>query len=150
MIKVEDSIIVQRPIEEVFAFLADQTNAPRWQSGLLEVRRTTEGPIGVGTKHTAVRKFMGRRVEASNEFVEYEQNRIIAFTGKATGIDFAASYTTESTPEGTKVISYLEMQPKGFFGFTEPLMTSSLRREMAANLGELKQVLESEVAAVTA
>lgn len=43
IIEVEESITINRAIEEVFAFVADQTNAPRWQSGLLEARRTTKG-----------------------------------------------------------------------------------------------------------
>ena len=50
MIKVEKSTIVHRPSDEVFAFVADQTNAARWQSGIVEVRRITDGPPGVGSR----------------------------------------------------------------------------------------------------
>lgn len=149
MIKVEESIVIKRPIEEVFAFLADQTNAPRWQSGLLEVRRTTDGPLGIGTKHTAVRKFMGRRVEASNEYVVYEPNKEVTFTGTANSADFKHSYITESTAEGTKVTSKMEMESKGLFGLAEPLITPSLRREFVASLGELKDMLESRAVAAS-
>ena len=46
MLTVEGSIVIGRPAEDVFAYVSDQTNAPRWQRGLLEVRRTTDGPIG--------------------------------------------------------------------------------------------------------
>ena len=73
MIKVDESIIIQRAVEEVFAFVADQRNAPEWQAGLLEVRRTDEGPLGVGATHAVVRKFMGRRMEVNNEYVTYDQ-----------------------------------------------------------------------------
>ncbi len=79
MIKVEKSIVIDRPAEEVFAFVADQTNAPRWQSGLVEVRRTTAGALGIGTQHAFVRKFMGRRLEANNEYIAYEPNETIVF-----------------------------------------------------------------------
>jgi uncharacterized protein YndB with AHSA1/START domain len=48
MINIEDSVIIKRPVEEVFSFVADQTNAPQWQEGLLEVRRTTGETLGVG------------------------------------------------------------------------------------------------------
>ena len=147
MIVVEESVVIDRPIEEVFAFVADQSNAPRWQSGLLEVRRTTDGPLGVGTKHTAARKFMGRRLEAVNEYVVYEPNKEITFKGIAGSSVFQHSYITESTAEGTKLTSRMEMQPKGFAGLAEPLIASSLKREFVANLGELKDLLESGVAA---
>ena len=145
MIRVEDSIVIQRPIEEVFAFLADQTNAPHWQSGLLEVRRTTDGPLGVGTKHTAVRKFMGRRLEATNEYVVYEPNKEVTFKGTAGSAEFQHSYITESTPDGTNLVSRMKMESKGLFGLAEPLITRSLRREFAHSLSELKDILESRV-----
>ena len=149
MIKVEESIVVHRPIEEVFSFVADQTNAPRWQSGLLEVQRTTDGPLGIGTKHTAVRKFMGRRLEAANEYVVYEPNREVTFTGTAGSSDFQHSYLTESTAEGTRLTSRMLMRSKGLFGIAEPLVASNLKREFAANLGELKGLLESGVVAAS-
>jgi uncharacterized protein YndB with AHSA1/START domain len=150
MIKVQKSIVIRRPIEEVFAFVGDQRNAPQWQHGLLEVRRTTEGPLGIGTRHTFVRKFMGRKMEASNEYVEYEPNKKVTFTSTSGAMDLEASYLTESTVEGTKLTSMIEMQPRGFAGLAEPLIAASLRREMEASLGELKDLLESGVVGVTA
>jgi uncharacterized protein YndB with AHSA1/START domain len=147
MINVEDSVVIRCPIEEVFAFVADQANAPRWQSGLLEVRRTTGGALGVGTKHTAVRKFMGRRLEATNEYVVYEPNKEITFKGTAGASDFQHSYLTEAIAGGTKLTSRMVMQSKGLFGLAEPLIASGLRREFATNLGELKDLLESGVVA---
>jgi uncharacterized protein YndB with AHSA1/START domain len=149
MIRVEESVIVQRPVEEVFAFVADQTNGPRWQSGLLEVRRITGEPIGLGTKHTAVRKFMGRRLEATNEYVVYEPNKEVTFKGTAGSAEFQHSYLTKSTAEGTVVTSRMEMESKGLFGLAEPLINRSLRREFATSLGELKDLLESRVVAAS-
>jgi hypothetical protein len=149
MINVEESIIINRPVDEVFAFVADQTNGPKWQSGLLEVRRITEGPVGVGTKHRAVRKFMGRRLEATNEYMVYEPNKEVTFTGTAGSTEFQHSYLTETTTEGTKLTSRMEMRSKGLFGLAEPLIASSLRREFLASMGELKDLLENRVVAAS-
>jgi len=55
MIDIETAVEIDRPVEEVFAFVADQTNAPQWQADLHGVRRLTDGPIGVGTEHEFVR-----------------------------------------------------------------------------------------------
>jgi uncharacterized protein YndB with AHSA1/START domain len=150
MIKVEKSIIIQRPIEEVFAFVADQRNAPQWQHGLLEVRRTNEGPMGVGTKHALVRKFMGRKLEANNEYVTYEPNREVTFKTTSGPMPLEASYLTESVPSGTKLTSKIEMQATGFIGLAEPLIGASLRREMDAAFGELKDLLENQAVAISA
>jgi len=143
MINVEDSIVINRPVEEVFAFVADQENALQWQEGLLEVRRTTDGPLGVGTKHTIMRKFMGRRVEATNEYVEYEPNKKIAFTGRSGPAHFEVAYLTESVAEGTRLTCQMQMEQRGLFGLMDSLIAGSLKRDFEANFRDLKALLES-------
>ena len=93
------------------------------------------------------RKFMGQRMEATNEYVVYELNKEVTFTGTANSADFTHSYLTKSTSEGTKVTSRMRMEPKGLFGLAEPLVTPSLRREFLASLGGLKDMLESRAVA---
>jgi uncharacterized protein YndB with AHSA1/START domain len=143
MINVEDSIIIRRPVEEVFAFVADQRNAPQWQDGLVEVRRITDGPIGAGTKHTAVRKFLGRRMELTNEYIKYEPNREITFTGNGAS-RFEVSYLTEVTAEGTRVTCRMQMEQGGLFGLAEPLIARSLKKDFESNFYLLKTLLESQ------
>lgn len=136
MIRTEKSIVIDRSIEEVFAFVSDQTNGPRWQSGLLEVRRTTEGPLRVGTQNTGVRKFMGRKLEVGNEYTKYEPDKEYAFKSTSGPVTFEAAYVVERTPAGTKLTSTLVMQAAGLFGVAEPLIAASLRREMEASLSD--------------
>lgn len=150
MIKVDESIMIQRPVEEVFAFVADQRNAPEWQSGLLEVRRTDDGPLGVGSTHAVVRKFMGRRLEVDNEYVTYEPNIEVTFKSTAGPMPFEFSYLTESTPTGTRLTGKMQMHAAGFIGLAEPLIAASMKREMQAGLGELKDLLENRAAPATA
>ncbi len=143
MINIEESIIINRPIEEVFAFVADQTNGPQWQDGLLEVRRITDGPVGVGTRHTVVRKFLGRRLELTNEYVRYEPNKEISFTGGGMS-RFEVSYLTEATPEGTRLTCRMQMEQGGLFGLAEPLIAGSLKRAFEANFRNIKALLENQ------
>jgi uncharacterized protein YndB with AHSA1/START domain len=148
MIKQEKSIVIHRPIEEVFDYVSDQRNTPQWQSGLVEVRRTTEGPLGVGTKHTFVRNFMGRKMEASNEYVAYEPNKLITFKTTSGPVRLEASYLFEPTAEGTKVTGRIEMKAAGLFGFAEPLIAVALRRESDAAVSALKRQLEKRRVAI--
>ena len=150
MIKTEQSVVIRRPVEEVFAFVADQRNAPGWQSGLLEVRRTDEGPLGVGATHAVVRKFMGRRMEVTNEYVRYEPNREVTFKSTSGPMPFEFSYLTEPTPTGTRITGRMQMQTSGFMGLAEPLIGASMKREMEAGFGELKDLLENQPTPVTA
>jgi uncharacterized protein YndB with AHSA1/START domain len=148
MIRAEWSGIVDRPIEEVFAYVGDQTNTPAWQSGLVEVRRTTDGPIGVGTKHTFVRRFMRRRLEAENEYVAYEPNKRIAFKTTSGPVRLEASYAFETVGQGTRITSRVEMDASGFLSLAEPLIAAGLRREMKAASRVLKDLLESPNVAI--
>jgi uncharacterized protein YndB with AHSA1/START domain len=145
MIKVDESVVIDRPAEDVFAYVSDGTNAPRWQRGLREVRRTTEGPIGVGTRHTVERDFMGRRLTLTNEFTRYEPNTLVAFDWKGT-VPGQASYIVEPVEMArTKLTSRVEMRPSGLLRLAEPVMAAGLARDVKANLVTLKRLLEGNV-----
>jgi uncharacterized protein YndB with AHSA1/START domain len=148
MIRAEQSAVIDRPIEDVFAFVGDQTNTPQWQAGLVEVRRTSDGPIGVGTTHTIVRSFMGRRMEADNEYVAYEPNKRIAFRTTSGPVQLEASYLFESTGAGTRLTSRIEMDASGLMSLAEPLIAAGLKREMKAAFRVLKSLLEDQTFAI--
>lgn len=143
MINIEDSIVIHRPIEEVFAYVSDLTNGPEWQTGLIEVRKTTIEPRGIGTRYTFVRKFLGRKLEASNEFTTYEPNNIVTFKTTSGPMSVEASYRFQPEPAGTRVTCQIEMKPEGFSKLAEPLIAASIRREMSAEFGYLKDLLEN-------
>jgi uncharacterized membrane protein len=144
MLTVEKSIVIGRHAEDVFAYVSDQTNAPRWQRGLLEVRRTTDGPIGVGTRHTFVRTFMGRRMEGSNEYTRWEPNKLVAFEATSGAVGLEASYIVEPIgTDGARLTSRLEMRAPGLLRVAEPLVSATLRRDINANLSTLKSLLEA-------
>ena len=141
MVKAERTVVIGRPNQQVFAYVTDQTNTPAWQAGLVEVRRTTPGPIGLGTKHTFVRNFMGRRMEADNEYVAYEPDRLVTFRSTS-GPPLTASYLFEAERNGTRLTSRVELHGAGFFGLLDPVIGAGLRREMKAALPALKTLLE--------
>lgn len=59
MIRVEHSVLIARPVEEVFAYVTRAESVPEWKRGLEAVRRETTGPPGVGTRETHVSEFLG-------------------------------------------------------------------------------------------
>lgn len=146
MIKVEKSTIVRRPSDEVFAFVADQTNAARWQSGIVEVRRLTDGPPRVGTRHTFTRTLMGRRMTGENEYVAFESGKLVAFR-TTSGPRLLASYAVTETPDGTRLTAKMEVDFSGIMSVAEPLVARALSRDVVANLARLTSILESSPAA---
>lgn len=142
MIRAEQTSTIDRPIDEVFQYVGDQTNTPNWQAGLLEVRRTSDGPLGVGTTHTIVRRFMRRTMEADNVYVAYEPNKLISFKTTSGPVRLEASYLFESTVDGTRLTSRINMDASGFVRLAEPLIAAGLKREMKTAFRVLKDLLE--------
>jgi len=147
MIRAEKSTVIERSAEDVFAYVSDQSNAVQWQAGLVEVRRLTDGPCGVGTRHTIVRTFMGRRLAVENEYVAFEPGRRVTFRTTSGPMPLEATYLVEPAEAGAKVTSTIAMDASGFLSLAEPLIAVGLRREMDAAFRELKRVLEAPVPA---
>jgi uncharacterized protein YndB with AHSA1/START domain len=144
MFTIEKHVVIDRSVGDVFAFVSDQLNAPRWQRGLTEVHRSSTGPIGVGTRHTFERTLMGRRMAGSNEYTDYEPDRYVAFRATAGGVGLRASYTVEAAGTGgSRVTAWMELRPSGLLRAVEPLISAGLRRDVEANLDSLKRLLES-------
>src|SRR5581483_4869825 len=103
MAKIEFSIDVQRPVEEVFAYLTDPANLPEWQSGAVEGRPEGSGPPAVGSRFVEVRKFLGRKIESTLEVTEYEPNRRFAFRVVSGPVPFRVDHVLEPADGGTTI-----------------------------------------------
>jgi carbon monoxide dehydrogenase subunit G len=66
------SALVDRPIEEVFAFLADGTNDPKFSPRVQEIQKTTDGPVGVGTVFESKVKDAGMTTSRTFELTAFE------------------------------------------------------------------------------
>jgi uncharacterized membrane protein len=145
MIKIESSVVINRPVDEVFEFLANSENDPQWQSGVLEVRKTSEGPLGVGTTYTSVSRLLGRQLESVVEYTAYEQNKRLA--GKATSGPIPFQFETSFEPAaegGTTVTTAGEGEVGGFFKLAEPVVARMLKRQFETDSANLKDLLEAQ------
>lgn len=143
MAKMETSIVINRPLEEVFAFTTDLENQPKYQPRLLEVKKTSEGPIGVGTTWRLVGKLFGQRMEFEQQCIEYEANR--RFAGKARSGPFPVEEwrTYERVEGGTRFNLIFEFQPCGLLKLAEPLFMNMLKQQAKADLANLKELMEA-------
>ena len=143
MAKLEISTVINRPVEEVFAFLSNPENYPKWISSSSEVKIISEGPIGVGTTFRPVVNFLGRRIEGESEVTEYEPNRRYATKSKLGPVPVEWRVTFERVEGGTRVSMSGEVEPGGFFKIAEPLLVSMVKRQFEADLANLKDLMEA-------
>ena len=144
MTKLEASVEIDRPTEEVFAYMTDIENLTQWMSELVEAKQTSEGPVGVGTTISAVATPLGRRAESIQEVTEYEPNRKFTFKSTSGPVESKDEYTFESVAGGTKVTRVAEAKMGGFFRLAEPVAVRMMRRQFETNFANLKDLLEAQ------
>ena len=149
MVTNEKIITINRPINEVFAYVSTLENGPKWQPELSEVRRITKGPLKIGTQFSSSRIIMGQKMETSIEFVAYEPNRKYVIKSITGAMPFEQTTRFESTTEGTKLTTKIELHPGGDMAQAEPMLAESLRQEMETDFDGLKKLLESKVTPVS-
>src|SRR5215469_16819797 len=76
--------VIDRPIDEVFAFLADGTNDTKFSPRVQQIRKTTDGPIGVGTVFESTVKDAGMKSSRRFELTEFEAPTKIRWTERST------------------------------------------------------------------
>src|ERR1043166_9382389 len=72
VIRIEGEVVIERPVEEVFDFVADARNEPRYNPRMLRAEKLTPGPIGLGTRFRDEVRSVGRPAEVTIEVVGYE------------------------------------------------------------------------------
>ena len=142
MIKVETTVQIDRPSEEVFAFISNFENNPKWQSGQLEAKFTTEEPLRVGSTYDQVAKFLGRRVVSTFEVVEYEPNRKVKASSTSGSFPITFTRMVEPSDEGSEVTAIIEGDASGFFRLAEPLLKVMVKNSVDSDYQNLKRILE--------
>lgn len=143
MIKFEHSIVINRPVEEVFKFVTTPENDPLWIQSTLKSEQTSEGPMGVGAIVRGESRFLGRSIISTIEVKEYELNRKRA--GKTTSGPIPAELVElfEPVEGGTKLTTIGQLEIGGFFKLAEPVVGRMVSRQMESNLANLKDLLEA-------
>jgi len=80
---IKHSVVIDRPAEEVFAYLDQLDRHGEWQDSLLSAKVETEGPTRVGTRVVERRKVPGGARDIPYEITEHEPPRTASFRGTA-------------------------------------------------------------------
>jgi len=122
MTKVSKTVLVPRPADEVFAYLADFTNTAEWDPGVAEASQTSEGPVGFRSTFDLVTIFRVRRVPVSYEVTVYEPPSRVVLVGR--NKSFTGTDDIGVTPEGggTRVSWNAEFKMNGVARLLAPFL----------------------------
>lgn len=149
MITIAVSAEVARPVADVYDFIVNVENVPKWQPAVIESRRVTPGPVRVGAEFTEVAKLLGRRVETVCTFTELEPNRTIAFHATSSGpFSYDTRYTLEPAGSGTRIQIAGRFRFKGLWRLLEPILGGEVRKESAQEVQAMKAAIEGRPPAI--
>ncbi len=140
----EVSVVIKRPVEEVFSFVNDPANETLWSSGIVESSQISEGPVGVGTVMREVNRILGKRIENTYEITEYEPNKRYSCKSISGPFPWQGSFSFVSVEGGTKVTMAAEFEVGSFFKLAEPLVIRMAKRQFQADFNNLKDLMEAQ------
>ena len=132
--KVESSIEIARPPEEIYAAIADLERAPEWQPSLVrvDVERGTE-----------VRKIAGHEREATFEVTRIVPPRLFEIVSHSGPVRAWATFELEPVEAGTRVRFTLVLELSGALRFAGRMVRGRAEHEARENLQRLKQLVEA-------
>jgi hypothetical protein len=136
--------VINRPAPEVFAFVSDVSNNPRWQKGQVSCRWTSPPPVGIGSTYEQEARFLGRRVLSTFAVVEYEPGRSVTIQTVESSFPIRVQRSVEPIDERrSRVVAEITGEPGGFFRLFAPLVRRIAQRSVDADYDRLKVLLES-------
>ena len=142
MINLDLGTLIDKPVKDVFAFVANPNNMSKWNSAVVSLQQITPGAVGVGTKFKSVGEAMGRRIEGELQVVSYEPDTKCGFQLQTGPMQMNLTMSFKTVGTGTKLSLNAQGNPAGVFKLAEGMLAGRVKSMMEENLARLKSVLE--------
>jgi uncharacterized protein YndB with AHSA1/START domain len=143
MTHIEADVVINRPVETVFAYTSDCSHLTEWNSDVVEAH-ASDTPLRIGSTLSVVRTLMGRRVHAMYEVTDLELNKGFASRTESP-IPGGLTFIFEPVTGGTRMRLAGEAELRGLWKLTWPILQGTYRKQMQRNLNTLKAILESPI-----
>ncbi|MFL5684971.1 MAG: SRPBCC family protein [Chloroflexota bacterium] len=144
MVDVTVTGIVRAAPDDVFRFLADLENWPRWQSDMKSTSLVSGERGAVGAVYRYVSKAMGQTFDSTVVVTQVDVPREVAFEGEwSRMIKPSGRYLVEPAPEGSRVTLNPHPEVRGVGRLMAPLITFMGRRLNREHLEMLREVLDA-------
>lgn len=141
MIDFTNTITIDRPVTEVYDYLADLRNVPEWNWAIETTEQLTPGAIGAGTAYRQTRHTPSRSVEYLR-ITALEPDGLIAISGDLGPFSSTVEYTLHRNGSSTRIDNRIQLEASGPARIAAPLISGAIARSVAENLTTLKQNLE--------
>ena len=142
MIKVENSVVIIQPVGRVFEFVTNLKNNAKWQTDILELAKTSEGPFELGSTYRCVNLFMGKRIETEGVITEYVPDRACAFRITSGSVTGESSFLFNAMNGATKFTTAAELD-LGLLSLGSIIVKRKIYAQLKNDMLKLKAILEN-------
>jgi carbon monoxide dehydrogenase subunit G len=141
----EATVVIDRPIDEVFAFLADGRNDRKFSPRVQEITKTTDGPSGVGTVYASTVKDAGLTTKREFKLTEFEAPTKIRWTELSKNAITVSDggYDLAPAGDGTQLTFFNVFEGHGFGKLIAGFALRQARKDANAFAGRIKSAVEA-------
>jgi uncharacterized protein YndB with AHSA1/START domain len=141
-VHLSESVVIRAPIERAFDCWADLERAAEHQKPTIDRTRLSDGPVGKGTRYSAVDQWPGRKVEFEMEITDFDRpSRIGARWDEPMGGSWDSVFS--QVGPNTRMDFETTIEPSGLMGLFTPLMKPWARRQLRDGLDSFRSWVES-------
>jgi uncharacterized protein YndB with AHSA1/START domain len=141
VVRIELTLEVACPAENVFAALTDLEHLPDWQSS--SVSSKADGPLAVGTRIREQRTLMGRVLDNELEVTAFDPPRRITLEGRSGPVPLSIDHELVEDDGKTVLHVRAKAEPGSLFRLAEPMIARTVEQELRADFERLKGRLEA-------
>ena len=144
MIKIDHEIVVARPPEAVFDYLADVKHFPQWQPAIERAEQLPPGPLAAGSQLRLVIRGPTGPTEVTGAIVRLDRPDLLAVRTLSGPADVEASCALTADGPATRIRLTASIELKGLLRFAEGAARGVIERELPSTLAELARRIETE------
>lgn len=139
----KETMEVDRPLDDVFAFVGDFANTKDWDPGVADASKITDGPIDVGTTYRVDVLFNGRKLPMTYEVTAWDPPNRVVLRGEGSTVTAVDDIRFEATDTGTRIHYSADLRLKSVLRLVEPLLKGRFDETGRKAMAGMKRALES-------
>ena len=139
MARIETSVVIARPPQEVFAYLTDLRNAKEWSTELVDVMY--DGELAEGTTGSDTRKMGRKEIVMPWRVTSFDSpNRLVIAYERP--FPMTAEFSFQAREGGTRVTCATQLRPRGFWRLLAPVLAWEGKKTDEIQFNKVKAILE--------
>jgi carbon monoxide dehydrogenase subunit G len=140
VVRIDFTVEVARPPQEVFELMTDLARLPEWQASAVESK--ADGALHEGARIAERRRVMGRELETQLEVTGFDPPRQLTLKALNGPIRFTVDHRLAEADGGTRLRVVAEGKAGGFMKLGQPMLARTAEAELRKDFERLKELLE--------